>query len=375
MKSTLMRWVGGAVLMLSLGAALASSAALAPVGPATFRWQDIGDYVYGTNFRATYAYSNASVNLAYSASDSSFTGTLSGGGLKPNFAYQLKLEGKPATLGGTPEEDWTNEQLGYAGRWWMDTYLIADNSYVGGGNSTDTVYDASKAAGFQDSTYRYVFKGYLMFDYVVTTATGAIPGTNGWGFVADSSFHVLWKTTQRAPTVNDSVPTSHTLSFKSTYYDTLRSNKTVSLYGEWEPTRDLPGQLLLPLGTYRARLVLTEESFHTTQPSLGGAWAAALAADVSFVISSLPPPPPGALSGTVKTTSGKAINGATITVCDLAGAVVASAKTLSTGKYSITGLAPASYNVTAGATGYQAKSASATILSGVTKTLDFRLSR
>jgi hypothetical protein len=371
MRSTLVRLVGSAALMLSLGVARGGSATFLPAGPATFRWLDIGDYAYGLTFRSAYDYSQANVGLTYSSSDSSFTGTLVGSGLKPNFAYQLKFEGKPATLGGTTQENWTNERLGYAGRWWMDRYLRSTGAYYDGKNCNDSDYTYWKARSFLDTTYRYVIKGYLMFDYVVTTGDGEIPGgTTGWSFIVDSSFHVLFKMTQGGWDANDSTPTTHLIdTFASAYYDAPAPlATTVSLYGEWEPGRALPGELLLPLGTYKARLVLTEESFHSTN-SLGGAWAGALATDVSFAIVA-----PGTLTGTVKTNSGKAISGAKVAVSQN-GAPVASTSTNSTGKYTLPGLMPATYSVTASATGYQSKSASATITSGATKTLDFKLSK
>jgi hypothetical protein len=366
MKSTLMWQIGVVALVLGAAGAWAGSVTLAPVGPAPFRWLDIGNYAYSTSFCGKYDYSQADVSLTYSDRDSSFNGVLSGSGLKPNFAYQLKFEGKPATLGGTPAEDWTNEQLGYAGRWWMDTFDLSDGSYAGGSNSTDTEYKRLKSLGFVENGLGYVFKGYLIFDYVVTTPYGKIPGSNGWGFVTDSSFHVLWKTTQRTPGTNDSTPTAHTISFKSPYYDAVRRDRTVSLYGEWEPERPLPQQLLLPLGTYQAKLVLTEESFHA------GPWSGALATDVSFVISA-PPPPPGDISGTVGTTAGKAIANATVAAYQ-GQVLIASARTNTKGKYTILDLDPGDYQVQASATGYQTQERTVKVASGVTTTgVDFRL--
>jgi hypothetical protein len=381
MKISILRPLAAAMLLVGMTTAWAGSATLTPVGPATFRWLDIGDYLYGANFRSTFSYGTG-VTLTYPDSDSSFVGTLSGSGLKPNFAYQLKFEGIPKLSGGTDQDEWANAQLGKAGRWWV-TVLDGAGSVVAmynydnqfGATGDDRYDELAKTDFYEAATgYTYIFKGYLLFDYVVTTSSGAIPGgTGGWSFIVDSSFHVLFKTTQGGWDANDATPTSHTISFTRAYYDTLRTSKTISLYGEWQPGRARPGQLLLPLGSYNVRLVLTEESFHSTSPQ-GGNWAAALTAPVAFTIAP-PPPPPGTLAGTVKTTSGKAIAKAAVTVRDLDGLSVASALTGSTGKYSIAKLPAGSYAVTVSATGYKAVTVATTIVSGATTTLDVRLAK
>jgi hypothetical protein len=54
----------------------------------------------------------------------------------------------------------------------------------------------------------------------------------------------------------------------------------VGLYAEWEPGRDLPGEVALPAWMYNLQFILTEESFH--QNGIGGYWAGAMGCDTVF---------------------------------------------------------------------------------------------
>lgn len=371
-----MRWhvwaLLGCVGFAGGSAAVGGTLRLAPAGTGNFRWRDITDTPYSGSFQSTYAYSHAAVSLISRDLGTSFAGRLVGSGLKPNFAYQLKLEGKPTTLWGQDGDDWANEQIGHAGRWWMELVETATGRVIYGGNSTDAVYNAARALGFHDWTHTYVFKGYLLFDAFVTTAHGAVPnGSSGWAFTADSSLHVLWKTTQRSAQANDSLTTPYPVdTFPAFLYGTLGSAATVGIYGEWEPTRVLPGQLVLPDGEYNVRFMLTEESFHSTLP-LGGGWAGALAAnDVSFTIAT--PPPPGVLSGTIRDRRGKPVAQAVVKVCQNRRTV---AQTLSdsAGRYRVASLPPATYSVLARAPRQRAPSRTASVVSDQVTTLDIEL--
>ena len=62
-------------------------------------------------------------------------------------------------------------------------------------------------------------------------------------------------------------------------YSTDYGSATVGIYAEWEPGRALPGELVLPSGSYNVLFVLTEESFHQTTIPEGGSWAGAMMAD------------------------------------------------------------------------------------------------
>lgn len=261
----------------------------------TQRWKDIADNAYSSAMAATYEtfYDDKGVALDYGVSGSTFSGFVTGTGLKPFFCYQIKLVGQPElTWGAAGGDDVTNENLGYAGRWWLTVY-DANGSWLWARNSSDSEYDSWKLEGFVDpvTSERYVFEGYLVFDYVVTDKNGAFSKT----LHADSSYHVVYKTSQRAPVPGvDSVPTTHVVAPKTgEWYPKKRyPRKSIKLYAEWEyapPARPLPGDLVLPAREdslpYKCQFVLTEESFHA------GSWATVLRAyHVTFFIDHTPPP-------------------------------------------------------------------------------------
>lgn len=232
--------------------------------PGNQRWKDMADNMYAGAPDITPTsqdYAGASVSLDYSVTGSQLTGLVTATGLKPNFAYQLKLEGS--------SDAWTNSTLQSIGR-----------------DSSGT--------------------GYLAFGSLVTDENGdAI--TN---FVTDSSFHVLYKTPsssgtfgKRAPTANDGPLSSYSFDpdTSSPWYDVDYPAATVDIYGMWESGRALPGTLELPSGDYICKFVLTEESFHddtgTFHPGWGiysgapgGSWASPFKGDITFVV-----PAPGAI--------------------------------------------------------------------------------
>ena len=236
-----------------------------------YRWMDIADFLYSYGYQDSFDYGEPTVVLSYCDISPTFSGALVASGLKPNFAYQVKLVGKPTKLWGADGDDWTNEQIGYAGRWWR--------SQPNPGNADDTDYEAHK----DDPSY--IYEGYLLFDFFVTDEQGSAYVI----FSAVSSFHVLWAihdstgdgTGHRDPQTNDgpvrtvaftASPSTHPIAYDSDY-----GSAWVGIYAEWEPNRALPGQLALPSGSYICQLVLTEESFHQT--GLGGGWAGAMMAD------------------------------------------------------------------------------------------------
>jgi hypothetical protein len=254
------------VLCLSLlpspGRADVATVSLDPISsPSGMYWRDLSGTPYDAAFQSSFSYADANVTLAYETFDSAhFTGTLTATGLKPNFAYQMKLNGKPTNVWGAEGDDATNERIGYTARWWRSTPTA--------GNSNDADYNA------HHSDPAYTYTGYLLYDFFVTDATGSatVP------FSSDDVYHVLWKTSQRAPHANDG---------PIRVYDI--NGTLVDLYGEWEPTRALPGTLVLPPGAYDVQFYLTEESFH--DPSAG--WASVMEKDyIGFNIA----PEPGTLA-------------------------------------------------------------------------------
>jgi hypothetical protein len=259
------------------------------------RWRDFADNPCSTDFQQTFSYENTStsyVRVAWDESQPTLSGTLSAVKLKPNFAYQMELKGRagigdvsrPPNPSDNPK-GWASWQLGHVGRWWCETCDW---------NVSDAELDSHLKRG-------HVVAGYLMFDYFVTDKTGGAAKP----FAVDSSFHVLWKVSQRTPGPNDSSPIAHTVVETSAWgYDADGTDGTEAIYAQWEPNRPLPGQVELPAGSYPVWFDVTEESFHANlnyrQP-LGGRWAQVLRGDVQFTVtpSGLPPSGVGTITGTV----------------------------------------------------------------------------
>ena len=248
-----------------------------------YRWKDVADHNYAESYRNSYNYTQADVQLDYTTDANMLYGILFATNLKPNFAYQLKLVGTAGTA--------ANELIGLTGRWWQEEWngttwsngQNLNNKGVGSSpNPNDTVYFARRDVN--DSTSptgkQYRFTGYLVLDYFITDANGdAIVN-----FQTDSSYHVLWKTSQR-PHTSDDGPIKNTTFDPdpcSVAYDTDYGISNAETFGEWER---LPvGGVYLPSGEYSAMFVLTEESFHSCGTQYGGCWAGAMAGPVYFNI-------------------------------------------------------------------------------------------
>lgn len=264
-------------LVLLASGLVAQDVILQGLADGNYRFKDIGGQPYALSFTSGYSYVAANVTVSLDTPGLDYlAGAVSATGLKPNLAYQIKLTGNPSKSGMADADDATNEILGYHGRWWR---LQPDAA-----NSNDGEYNANK------DTPGYVYEGYILIAFFVTDAMGNARVR----FVGNNSFHVLWRLDQRQPGPNDgplgdvAVPDTT----GSSAYDAAVPSRQFSLYGEWEPTRALPGTLQLPLGHYRCRMFLTEESFHDFGPN-GGQWAVAMSAPLGFDIptttSSQPP--------------------------------------------------------------------------------------
>jgi hypothetical protein len=159
-------------------------------------------------------------------------------------------------------------------------------------NPNDSVYYATRdivdETGTSPTGLRFRNAGYLVFDYFTTDGVGAATV----GFLANSSYHVLWKpppapatNTQRARSEQDGALELNTFDVdpaSSPAYDVDYGEQTVGIYGEWER---LPvGGVYLPPGHYVATLALTEESFHGSGGSFSGMWAQAASAEIRFTI-------------------------------------------------------------------------------------------
>jgi len=265
------------------------SAELTPVDPnltspsGTYRWLDVADQAYSSNYRNNYNYSQASVEVTYVRAGDKLEGTLTASNLKPNFAYQLKLVGTPGAT--------DNERIGLVGRWWEEEWdgLSWSNGQnlnnKGNGSSpnpNDSVYFERRFVEDPQSPtgYHYRYTGYLVFNYFITDSNGAATLC----FETGSCYHVVWKTSQRGNTTNDGPVKTVTFDPDPSEpaYDVDYPSGTVSIFGEWER---LPmGSVHLQSGEYNCQITLTEESFHGSGGSLAGNWAGAVSADIMFTI-------------------------------------------------------------------------------------------
>jgi len=248
-----------------------------------YRWLDVADQEYSAVYRTHYHYTQAVVVVHLCASPQPVQGTLWATNLKPNFAYQLKLVGRSGTA--------ANERIGLAGRYWQEEW--SGPGWANGQNLND------KGDGYfptpNDETYfsrrditdtnsptglRYQYTGYLVADYFLTDSNGNATVT----FQVDSSYHVLWRLSQRSREANDGPLKAITFQASPAQpaYDTNYPQRTVSLFGEWErlPT----GGIQLRPGEYACEVVLTEESFHGSGGEYAGGWAAAMAGNLSFQV-------------------------------------------------------------------------------------------
>ena len=167
------RVVGSLILALSLPLTTwAATVNLQPISGSgsNNRWMDIADNLYSSTYQSSFTYAQPLVTISYNNTSATFSGTLTATGLKPSFAYQMKL------VGNSDMDDWSNEQLGYAGRWWR----VQPNP----GNSNDTDY------GNHKDDPNYIYQGYLFFSFFSTDQQG----NAAVNFSANSSYHVLWAT-------------------------------------------------------------------------------------------------------------------------------------------------------------------------------------
>jgi|GEM_PF-2117141 len=270
------------------------------------RWRDIATnlFIVGDSYSF---YDDKVAVVSYQPTAGQFTGRIEAYDLKPFFAYQFKLQGKPPLpVAGVPwvydpltlPEHWANEQLGYLGRWWQGVYTPA-GVYSSGGNAYDSDYAYWKTKGFRETTGKgeeliHVFFGYLLFDFGLTDGAGDLYRN----FTCNNSFHVLFKTSQHLPAVNDSAIRTVLVDPKQApgWYLRPPRARSIGVFAEWEQgntgtgdDRPTPGNLTLPEGTYPVELRLTEESFHETT-AYSGSWATVMKADLTFTVVASPLP-------------------------------------------------------------------------------------
>lgn len=232
------------------------------------RFMDIDDAPFSDAFARSFSYRNARVVLKYEAAPETgfFSGAISARGLKPNFAYQIKLAGKPVSGSrgwGQAGDDFSNEALGRAGRWWNDSNTSRNT------NNDDAVFEQlykNAPAAQKQTVYGYLFLGNIVTDQ---------NGDAEQNFSANSSYHITWQDKQGGS--KDVLAGTYQLQSAAPLYAyaTPIRAKTVRLWHELEAGRAQP--VRLPVGDYNCRLLLTEETFHSFDSAgKGGLWPTVL---------------------------------------------------------------------------------------------------
>lgn len=296
------------------------------------RWWDIGSYQernrndynqfnswlrFGVpNGQFDYAKRAANVRLIYDRAPRVpyFVGHISARNLKPNFAYQLKLAGKPVMgsrgMGQTGSfvsvssrrrrgvavprivldasgqplpvngDDWANQQLGFVGRWWNDSQPSSN---------TNAISDSDYLSNTRDTIYGYQFLGIFVTDKT---------GNAEWNIIGNRSYHATFQEWQHGAkdvfagafnlsAVRDQSNAAHFYGYGDlapSAGDAKRGQNgrpVVQLFYELERKR--PKFIVLPRGTYHCRLLITEETFHNNfsapNGALGGRWKTVMASE------------------------------------------------------------------------------------------------
>jgi len=235
------------------------------------RYLDVAGRAYSRKVLEGFSYTDGKaarrpeVTVEYLAKAEAFAGRIRGTGLKPNFAYQLKL------WGNYDQDAAGFERIGYTGRWRLPGR---------GTNYTDEAYERFPR--------KEEVEAYLLFDFFVTDDKGNVDKE----FYADSSLHVLFNSSaQRSPGEADGcqVPVIRRGSDRSLYANPNVDLGMQRLYAESEQHkqgekdhRKPIGRAFLPPGRYKAEVALTEESFHGYGDA--GFWATVMTAPVEFEI-------------------------------------------------------------------------------------------
>lgn len=268
------------------------------------RFMDIGGRAYSREWNTNFSYTDPSlqrpaVRLEYLRQAETFTGRLIGQGLKPNFAYQVKLRGIYAA-----DKDGF-ERIGHTGRWRLPGR---------GTNYVDEVY--------AKYPHQERVESYLLFDFFITDPAGSVRKD----FYADSTLHVLWSVNyQRTPRVTDTRPVRAVREGGNPlFYASARPDLSPQeIFAESEQhslragNRPAVNEAFLPPGKYVAEVVLTEESFHSWGDN--GFWATVMRAPVEFEVVDRPRPTPywsrAAGDGQKLSLARASLDGLTKTVC------------------------------------------------------------
>jgi len=275
----------GLALVPSLAATESITVPLTPMplvtttDTSTYRGKDVANNFYAADFFAPHfsGYTDRMATVTYETTGGTFRGRLVVRGLKPNFAYQLKLVGRPTKMFGAEGDDATNEKLGFTGRWWFKQV----------NDTTDEIYRARK------DDPDFLAQGYLIFDHFITDRYGNATVD----FAAAHSGHVLWRCGNpdlpgsALPQPKDTRPRYRRVVARRDTgfgYDRDYAPQRIGVWMEIE--RKTAGETVLPLGDYFCRLLLTEESFHESGEG-AGFWASALGVEEARFTLTDPIPP------------------------------------------------------------------------------------
>jgi len=230
--------------------------------PENERWADIAGNFYSSDFARGFSYEDKSetgpcVRVRIKPAGKTLSGRLEAHGLKPNFAYQVKVMGDFADRRGF-------ELIGYRGRWRLPGR---------GTNYSDWDYQAYEN--------KEDIEAYILFDFLVTDDRGdAI-----LDFALEQSLHVLWNVTRQGVIIREPNIRKHDLRADNpaTYARPKEAATVEYVYGEPEAARYTGAPVRLPEGRYSASLVLTEESFHSYGRD-DGYWASPLRLPLEFYI-------------------------------------------------------------------------------------------
>ncbi len=245
--------------------------------PENERFMDIAGRGYSRELLQDFSYTAPDANrpdvrVDYLRRGETFIGRIVGSGLKPNFAYQMKLRGLWADRPGF-------ERIGYTGRWRLP--------------GRETNYSDKDYESFP---HKELVEAYVLFDFFVTDPAGRVDKP----FYLDSSLHVVWNyDSQRSYQPGDTYPQRFFRDGgdRAFYAHPKAELSPVRLFAESEQhnratdNRKPVGAALLPAGRYNAFLVLTEESFHGFGDA--GLWATVMTAPVEFEVVAQPHPPAG----------------------------------------------------------------------------------
>jgi len=227
-------------------------------------WCDLAGNFYASGFASRFSYANPGENgpvvrVCVEPEAAQLKGRLEAHGLKPNFAYQIKLRGLFEDRKGF-------EAIGYAGRWRLPGR---------GTNYSDSDYDWYPLKDEIES--------YILFDFFITDANGDAVRE----FALDSSLHVLFNASRQGgeALADDMVPVVVDASNPDRYLRPKVKRTLELIWAERETIRYRSADqvIRLPPGPYKAELVLTEESFHSPYND-GGYWATVCRLPISFTV-------------------------------------------------------------------------------------------